>query len=142
MPNPYQSPHTSDVATAQLNTAKPIRRYLKWYRLIAWLYPLLMVASLYVTWLVAWVVLGKMPRPNLDDPKYIAWQVDIPLAITGFLLIAMPGAATVGLMLECIVGKKPFTRRIANCLLLAGLWTLAICFLRWDPLNVVEWFFD
>jgi hypothetical protein len=40
----------------------------------AWIFllcPLLLVASLDGQWLLSWAVLGHIPRPSLDDPKYI-----------------------------------------------------------------------
>ena len=90
-------------------------------------------------------MLGHVPRPLLDDPWSIGWPVEIPYAITGLLLVAMPGAALAGLLLECIaffVSKRTLPIRIASCLLLISLWAAAIFLLRWDPLRVVEWFFD
>src|SRR5688500_5521773 len=35
------------------------------------LYPLLVLALLYLTWITAAVSRGHWPRPYLDDPKYI-----------------------------------------------------------------------
>ena len=35
------------------------------------LYPFLILASFYATWLTAWWILGHRPRPSFDDPKLI-----------------------------------------------------------------------
>ena len=146
MPNPYQSPQeVTHVETESPNSAKHKSGCLGWFHLLAWCYPLALVGSFFVTWLVAWLMLGHVPRPLLDDPWSIGWPVEIPHAITGLLLVAMPGAALAGLLLECIaffVSKRTLPIRIASCLLLISLWAAAIFLLCWDPLRVVEWFFD
>ncbi len=35
------------------------------------LQPVIVLLYLYATWATAWCVLGHLPRPSLDDPKYI-----------------------------------------------------------------------
>ena len=141
--NPYQSPKTAtDVTRLTGENPTPKRRWLKWYRLIAWAYPPSLLLSFFVTWLVAWGMLGHIPRPNYDDPGSIGWPVDASSFITGILLVGMPGASLVGIVIEFIAGQRKLLLRIASCLALAGVWTLAICFLQWDPFDVVLWFFD
>ncbi len=36
------------------------------------LYPFLILACFYATWLTAWWILGHRPRPSLDDPQMIS----------------------------------------------------------------------
>jgi hypothetical protein len=58
-------------------------------RAAAWvcsIYPLLVLASLYATWLTAWCVLGHPPRTYRDDPGSIGPAVDV-LRISTFLFI-------------------------------------------------------
>lgn len=145
MSNPYQAPKETpkvDTATPVAQTAPKKKGWLKWYRAIAWTYPLALIVSLLAAWLTAWAMLGHLPRPSLDDPKYIGWQVDISYTIAGILLIGCPAAALVGLMIECIAEHGSWFVRVASCLMFVGLWTATIYLLRWDPFRIVEWFFD
>src|SRR5262245_46235761 len=51
-----------------------------WLSVAAWLaafYPGLVLLSLYVTWLIAWYLLGHPPRIYLDDPNFIHPFVNI-----------------------------------------------------------------
>src|SRR5688572_16799494 len=64
---------------------------------LAWAYPFLPVVSLYVTWLVAWTVLGRQPRPMLDDPKSISPIVVLPYAITALLILTIPIGLPIGI---------------------------------------------
>src|SRR5687767_2499979 len=77
------------------------RAQLGWIRraalVLAWAYPFLPVVSLYVTWLVAWTVLGRQPRPMLDDPKFISPIVDLPYAITALLILTIPIGLPIGI---------------------------------------------
>src|SRR4030095_14242465 len=57
---------------------------------VAWVfstYPILLVLSLYVTWALAWLSLGHLPRPSQDDPKYINSQVSCFHLATWLLLL-------------------------------------------------------
>ncbi len=61
-------------------------------------YPLVLLASLYLTWFAGWVALGHPPRPSLDDPKYIGLLVDVPYTITMVLLVWAPGAMVTAML--------------------------------------------
>jgi hypothetical protein len=111
-------------------------------------YPVLMLASLYTTWLLG-VFAGTPPRPSLDDPKYISTLVDIPYVVTMILIIAMPSAMVLG------VGLTPLHFRILgdskgrvvaktalSLLVLAALWAATIAVCRLDPWNVSMWYMD
>lgn len=71
MNNPYQSPSIA-IESAEIESAeidKPLTRgAVRLLRAVVWLYPVILIAAFYATWLVAWFVLGHMPRPSLDDP--------------------------------------------------------------------------
>jgi hypothetical protein len=115
----------------------------------AYAYPILMLASLYTTWFVAWAVLGHSPRPSLDDPKYISTLVDIPYVLTMLLIIGIPGAMILGSGLTplhlwadasskgALVAKTGFA-----LLILAALWVATIAVCRLDPWNVSMWYMD
>ena len=65
------------------------------------LYPLILVASLYATWFMAWAELGHRPVPSLDDPKSISRVVDVPYFASGALLVGM--FAALGLHVAVLV---------------------------------------
>lgn len=115
----------------------------------AYAYPVLMLASLYTTWFVAWAVLGHSPRPSLDDPKYISTLVDIPYVLTMLLIIAMPGAMIIGAGLtplhlrSCTSSKSALVAKTGLAfLILAALWAATIAVCRFDPWNVSMWYMD
>jgi len=116
---------------------------------LAYAYPMLMLGSLYATWLVAWGVLGHPPRPSLDDPKYISVLVDIPYVLTKILMIAMPGAMVLGAGLTPLYLRSHGSSRgvlVAKTslalLILAVLWAATIAVCRLDPWNVSMWYMD
>ena len=114
----------------------------------AYSYPALYIASLYLTWFVAWASLGHMPRPNLDDPKYIGLLVDIPYFLSMFLLTGVPGAFLLGVLMAPVTaarqaapGKRFLRWLLALCLLLL-LWAVSVLFLMADPWGVSTWIID
>lgn len=110
-----------------------------------WLYPPLWVASPYVAWLVAWLVLGYRPQPYLDDPKYIAPVVDVFYWLAMLMMIVMPAAFMLGVTaigLHIVQKRRPLSTAALLGTLFIALWAMAILFLRWDPLRVGDWFMD
>ena len=91
--------------------------------------------------------LGYWPRSSLDDPKYIGGPFfHLYYEATGLLLaFFLPtfGIALAALALICLV-KRPdgWKRRLAELgfAVVAALWVMAL--ISWDPLRVVEWYFD
>lgn len=110
--------------------------------LAAWSYPVVLIASFYATWFVAWFALGHMPRPSLDDPKSISILVDFPYVLTGILLVAFPGAAIVGIAFQLFAPNRTWPKRLIGCALLVTLWAAALLMLRWDPMHVGDWYMD
>lgn len=151
--NPYQSPSEvdSDRKTfngrthEQLSTqSQPSRSEALAARaqILAWCYPLLALASLYGTWLIAWLVLGHMPRPSLDDPKSISSLVDVAHTVTTVLLIGFPVAAIAGIALQLVQPRVSWSTRVLCCGAMILLWLATIAFLRWDPFQVGTWYMD
>ena len=143
--NPYESP--SHESTLHVSTSNPTsftsRRQLPAFLvLLVWLYPILLVISIYGTWLAAWISLGHTPRPSLDDPKDIGIVVDVPYLISGLLMMGIPVGALAGLALPLLASHVSWLKRTSFFLLMACSWGLAIAFLRWDPLLVIQWFMD
>ena len=120
-------------------------------------YPIGLLVSLYLTWFTAWAVLGHMPRPNLDDPKYISSLVDIPYAATSVLGTCMPGVFMAGLLGVFVLGRGLAPSLSASwaksdwgkvrvgfvalgCFVVC--WGAAVSFFVADPWDVFGWYMD
>lgn len=132
--NPYQSP-TTDSDSGSRSRATMLE-------LVGWFYPLLLLGSFYGTWLVAWINLGQMPRPSLDDPKSIGISVDIAYLITVLLLVGFPVAAVIGVGIQLSAVNRPLQLRLGLALLIFLIWVGVLLLIRWDPFLVSDWFFD
>jgi hypothetical protein len=53
--------------------------------MIITIYPIMFIASLYCTWLLAWHELGFLPQPKRDDPKFMGWPVRFAHWVTWWL---------------------------------------------------------
>lgn len=135
MANPYE-------ATTTLSTSEHPRRTVRLLNGVAWAYPVFLVATFYGTWFVAWLSLGHRPRPSLDDPKSIGVVVDALCFFCGLMLIGFPVAALEGIVLQFLISGYSWAQRFLRGVLLVALWLCMIGLLRWDPLKVVEWYFD
>lgn len=143
--NPYRSPETQ-LEQQQLPGPDPVKYPVDpvWpiIQKIAWCYPLFLVASFYGTWLIAWISLGHMPRPSLDDPKSIGPVVDVFYIGTFFVLSAFPGALLIGVVAELFATSKSWIKRLGWTAILLLIWAATIAFLRMDPFRVGEWLID
>ena len=115
----------------------------------AYAYPALTVASLYLTWLAAWIALGHAPRPSLDDPKFIGLLVDAPYIVTMGMLICAPGAMVLGVgmapifvALRAAKGRRRVLLGLIALVALVLLWGAALWILRADPWDVGNWYMD
>lgn len=121
----------------------------RWVRRCTLAYPVLLPAALYGTWVIARLSLGRWPRPSIDDPKYINIVVSCAHSFVIYIVIfGLPIFAFLVVLsllcglLRCLL-KRPHGMRLAGyaCLSMV-LMVLAICFLYWDPLSVLNWFLD
>ena len=109
-------------------------------------YPLVFLACLYGQWFLSWYVLGHVPRPSLDDPKYIdgaSWMHPVTsVALMGLLPSAGAGLALNGL--HVVLNRPGLPRTALRMLCLLGLWAGTVVLLRWDAktYQVVEWWTD
>lgn len=90
--------------------------------------------------------MGYWPRPNLDDPKAVAgfWMYYY-YHTTLVLLVSWPVPAVlaaVSLFRPAFRGLPEWRIRLLEVILGAALLVGALAFLRWDPHQVVEWYFD
>jgi hypothetical protein len=110
----------------------------------AWCFPLLTVGAFYTTWFTAQAVLGRTPRPSLDDPKSISILVDFPYVLAGVLIAGLPVWVIGGV---CAVawharrtGRRPLVA-VFRMLCLLALWAAALLFLRADQ-TLLDWYMD
>ncbi|MCI5129946.1 MAG: hypothetical protein D3904_00095 [Candidatus Electrothrix sp. EH2] len=111
-----------------------------WHRLSKWLsmYPLVMLLSISVTWLAAYISLGQAPVPSLNDPKNINSVVSIFHVITMLLLVFYIPTMGAGVISAFFCRDKDYTR----VSLTIALWLIVLFGLKIDPFNTVVWLFD
>ena len=105
-------------------------------------YPLLTLAALYVTWLVAWVSLGHMPRSSLDDPAQIGPWVDVSAVAFALLRLGMLPAFAVHIGLAVATIARTGRRTLAPLAAAAAAWIVAYVVLAVDPGRVLYWYMD
>lgn len=110
------------------------------------LYPFLVVAAFYATWVAGRHELGHWPRPNFDDPSQIGGVAPVFDYVTTFLLLAGFPALCVSHVVAAalLFGKPEYRTRRAVLVEVLALMSLALLFLfpRWDPQRVIKWYFD
>jgi hypothetical protein len=127
----------------------PAGRRLRAAGWVFYLYPLLVLSSLYATWFTAWCVLGHQPRSYLDDPTSISPAVDVPYIAThllmGGLWFLLPLAIPFLLAhLGQIVSQRAVGpwKRAARMLAPLLVWPATFVILRFDLFGVLDWFMD
>lgn len=135
MGNPYQTPNA--VASNRSEIIRP-----GWLDWLFWGVALLPAASVYFTWLVAWITLGHPPRPSLDDPSHISPAVNIIYFVSGLLLLSLPVFVIVGPIVQLVVTGRLLAIRVAYAAISFFVSVGTILLLRWDPYDVVYWYFD
>lgn len=143
--NPYQITDTARLPVEGDTPSAPRVRFCIW--LLAYLYPLWLASSFYASWLIAWMLLGHRPRPNLDDPKSIGAFMDVTNLLPLLLLMAMPALAPMGLAASffcpiCVRPRLRVVRDLVLAIVYVVLCAVVLFTLRTDPWRVVEWWFD
>ena len=108
-------------------------------------YPFAVEASLFATWFAARLRLGHWPRPSIDDPGQIGGWFDIPMGITGILLIAgFPAfiVAVGALFYRALRAPSERVRLLTTASVAVLLMAAEVLFARWDPLRIGDWFMD
>lgn len=112
---------------------------------IFWVYPVLLIASLTVTWLIAYAVLGHSPRGMYDDPKRISDWLAPSYLLTWMLLICAPLAVIPGLVLTIWFARvcmNTWGGRISITVGYLLLWCGLYLYLDNDPCGMLNWFMD
>lgn len=115
---------------------QPFAEIMRALRAYALAYPLALPLAFLCTWVAARLTLGHWPRPSLDDPKSIGFQVDVPYNITGALLVfGLPIFA--GAILALVWGGSRDAMERRSLAAVAGVALIAmvavIALIRWDP---------
>ena len=140
--NPYEAPRSRSSSRGS-RRSRHSRECL--VAAVAWSYPVVLVASFYLTWVLAWWSLGRRPIPLLDDPKQISAVVDIAIILVSALVVFSPAGLGLGIAATAYYGAKrrlSISWQVIAVLLLLSLWVAAFYFLRKDPWQVVYWFMD
>lgn len=108
-------------------------------------YPWIWLSSVYATWLVARVSLGRSPRPLLDDPKLLGAAVSSAhsLAVLLLMLLMPSGVLTVAAALWLGWSGRLSWHTVGSwlsALLLS--WFAAALYGGLDPGRVLAWFVD
>ena len=137
MPNPYQTPNTIATDSDRVENIRP--RWLDW---LSWGVAFIPAASVYFTWLVAWLTLGHPPRPSLDDPSQISAAVSTVYFVSGLLLLSLPVLVIAGAIVQVVVTGRSLVVRVTYAVISFFVSVGTILFLRLDPYDVVYWYFD
>ena len=112
-------------------------------------YPVLIVSSFYAPWLTAWCVLGRRPRAFTDDTGYLGPIVDgVRTAATYFLMGApviwfVCAPVTLAVVYWNMAQRRtPPWKGAAQLLIPVCAWLSIYAISRWDPCDVLTWYFD
>jgi len=105
-----------------------------------------MVLSFVIPWLVAAACLGHWPRAWIDDPVESlglwSWMLWVPIVPVLFAMSASPVLAIASTVLAALDRSREWRRRLGETVAGAALLWVCIVLLRWDPLRIVDWYFD
>ena len=130
--NPYESPAG---LVRQSGQGRLALTAVEWLALAP---PFLPLAALYGAWLLAWTLLGHRPRPALNDPAESLGPI---YYLSGVAFFLTPVLGIISLSSVALF-STPRRRAVLGTLLLVGLWLVVLGLLRWDPLQVVDWWLD
>jgi hypothetical protein len=144
--NPYISPNISSLDCKSETPEAPIVYKMAVAWAFAYFYPAIATLLLYASWIFAWLCLGHMPRPMLDDPKDIGWMMDLAYLISMIAFVSVPLLTPVCFFASFFCPFRLTKYRILEYCFLTFTY-IAICTaifttVRADPCQVVEWWFD
>ncbi len=142
MPNPYQLEVSGETMNlpANMPASNKIETFFAWG---PFLYPLVLLAAFFGTWLLAFAEIGAMPKPNINDPKSLVYlRHTYAREITLVLLTGAPVAAMAGLMAQFLVFRRSLKRRMLFACLLVLTWIACFSILIYEPFDILVWFLD
>ena len=142
--HPYQPPNT-DLKADQSHAGRNRMGQTMW--LVAYLYPLMVMGSLYGTWLAAWWQLGHMPRPNVDDPKSIGGILSVGCYVPLAFYLLFPIMLPLGFVASFYLRRRRTQQHAQRWWWVLPVVYILFCLifygtLKWDPWNVAEWYGD
>lgn len=121
-----------------------LSRWLVFSSNLSLVYPLLLLALLYGQWLLSWAVLGHLPQPSIDDPKFIdgaSWMHNL----TGLVFWGLVPMVCIGMGLNALYivkGRLRILFALRRGLLFVVLWFGTFLLLRLDPGSIFYWWMD
>ena len=142
IPGPGTSLSTGTLVKENSSPQKTLeQRMFGLVRSVGWGFPVVFLLTLFGNWLIACVLLGRLPIPMRDDPKGIA-GLDIPYSFTLLILFACPLGIIVGLVSHFLPSRRPVDYRVFAFLGFVLVWFSIFMLLRLDPLGIIEWTID
>lgn len=142
--NPYQP--TTPSTSLSANGSSPIPRWKLAFWLAAYSYPVIGFCGFYLSWLVAWLVLGHKPRIALDDPKSIGGLMDIAYLISVVAFLSVPVLTPIGFIASFVCPLRlfgsPRTRGAILATAYIGICVAIFLTIQADPGSIVEWWLD
>ncbi|MEM6749368.1 MAG: hypothetical protein AAGA57_13010 [Planctomycetota bacterium] len=121
-------------------TVAAFRRCASIYTWAGLFVPWVFILLAHAEWLLAWRELGQRPIAWQHDPTSIR-SLDPLHIFTGLTLVA--SIAALPLVLPLAFFSKESVAKGAIWMLVVGLaWVLALLYIFWDPLVVMEWWMD
>ena len=146
--NPYRPTVPPPAPPPSHSTDRPIALHL--WKLTLWLAayscPVIVAGCFYMSWFVAWIVLGHKPRPMVDDPKSIGGLMDIAYIGSMVAFLSAPILAPIGFIASFVCPFPSFGKQRMRCAILVAVY-LGICVtilltIKADPGRVIEWWLD
>ena len=134
MSNPFRPPETMPSDPASFTYP----RLIDWS---VWILPVLMLLSIYATWLAGWLSLGRLPLASVDDPREIAGVLmRSSLFLSDFLCKFLPLTFVAGLIFQLALGGVRFPLRVVFAAVSIGAAAIMFAILFWDPVDAWKWF--
>jgi len=114
--------------------------------LAVYLYPVVAAESIYACRVVAWLVLGRRPRPSLDDLGNIGGIIDGAHTISVFAFMCLAFLIPHGFAASFSCSVRATRGQVAPCAALAFAYVVicaaVLLLLRTDPSRIGEWWID
>jgi hypothetical protein len=122
----------------------PPKRRLMTVGYVVALYPVMIPVYLYLTWLMAWCVLGHRPRPYQDEPTLLGPIVQLPATMLDLSIQSLPivWKISVGAYVVLTIDWLRRQSMFIPLLIPPGAWLGAFVMFMKDPMGILHWYFD